>query len=159
MTHDTEHSRKNLPVDIKELLAKVIDRRKWRQRLQLHRTFQLWSEVVGPDIGARAQPVFIRGRTLWVEVTDSIWMQQLHLQKMLLLELLNSKLEGPTLADIRFALNPELNKGAGIIPHRKATRPVDLEKLAAFEKDLAMVQDEGIKEALRRLWKKQHTNP
>jgi hypothetical protein len=114
---------------------------------------------VGPDIGARAQPVFIRGRTLWVEVTDSIWMQQLHLQKMLLLELLNSKLEGPTLADIRFALNPELNKGAGIIPHRKATRPVDLEKLAAFEKDLAMVQDEGIKEALRRLWKKQHTNP
>ena len=74
------------PIEISRLLSGVIENKKWRSKLELHRVFELWQSIVGQEIAAVAQPSLIRGHVLWVKVAESIWMQQLHLQKMLLLE-------------------------------------------------------------------------
>jgi hypothetical protein len=148
------------PADIKDLLARVITKKKWQHRMELHAVFRLWNEIVGPDISCRAQPACLRGTVLWLEVSDSIWMQQLHLQKLLLLDLINRRLAADGISDIRFKLNSELVCGrpAAAAP-KSVPRPVDKEQLAEFEQNLALLRDEEIRNSLRRLWTRYHTNP
>jgi len=147
------------PADIKGLLARVIKKKKWQRRMELHAVFRLWNEIVGPDISCRAQPAWLRGAVLWVEVSDSIWMQQLHLQKLLLLDLINRRLGTDGISDIRFKLNSELERVRPVMPETKPIpRPVDRQQLAEFEKHLASLQDEDIKNSLRRLWIRYHTS-
>ena len=150
---------KNEPVSIKDLLQKVIASKKWRSRLELHEVFDFWNEIVGQDISERAQPSRIRGTVLWVDVTDSIWMQQLHLQKMLLLDLINQKLEGSAISDLRFQLNVTLKKESQKIPQALQPRPIDMKKQEAFEKNLAPVTNKDVKESLRKLWQKSQQSP
>lgn len=146
------------PTVMKKLLTKILQGKKWQHRLQLHGVFSFWDEVVGPDISLQAQPSFIRGRILWVEVTDSIWMQQLHLQKILLLNLINNRLGDPTLSDIRFRLNSELVKKEDHVFSPKAPTPIDEKKLTAFNQHLTSLQSDGLKDALVSFWKKNHSN-
>ncbi len=159
MDRREEQSRQGGANDIRDLLARVIRKKKWRNRLELHGVFRFWDEVVGPDISGRAQPVCIRGSVLWVDVIDSIWMQQLHLQKLLLLDLINRRLDKGSISDIRFKLNSELGSTKPAAMLKKAARPIDKKKLQEFEEQLAPLQDEEIKRALLRLWKKYQACP
>jgi predicted nucleic acid-binding Zn ribbon protein len=146
------------PTAIKELLARIITGKKWQHRLQLHGVFSFWDEIVGPDISRQAQPSFIRGRILWVDVTDSIWMQQLHFQKILLLQLINNKLNDLALSDIRFRLNSKLVQKEKQIFSPKAPTRIDEEKLTVFQGQLASLRSDGLRETLVSLWKKNHSN-
>ncbi len=146
--------------DIRDLLARVIRKRKWHTRFELHGVFSFWNEVVGEDISGRAQPACLRGSVLWVDVLDSIWMQQLHMQKLLLLDLINRRLDKGSITDIRFKLNSELGSPKPVAPQpEKPARPIDAKKMQEFEEQLASLQDEEIKRALLRLWKKYQTCP
>jgi hypothetical protein len=145
--------------DIRGLLARVIRKKKWYTRLELHGVFSFWNEVVGEDISGRAQPACIRGSVLWVDVIDPIWMQQLHLQKLLLLDLINRRLDNGSISDIRFKLNSELSSTKTAAPPKKPARPIDKKKLQEFEEQLVPLRDEEVKKALLRLWKKYQTSP
>jgi predicted nucleic acid-binding Zn ribbon protein len=149
----------NEPVSIKNLLQKVIAGKKWQSRLELHQVFDLWNEIVGPDISERAQPSRIRRTVLWVDVTDSIWMQQLHLQKILLLDLINQKLDGSVISEIRFQLNVNLEKEKQETPQAQPPRPLNKKKQEAFEDILAPVTNKDVREALRNIWKKSQQAP
>lgn len=137
---------------IGSLLAAITLDRKWAKALNRHRLFAFWSEVVGKQVAAHARPKVIRGQVLHVEVTDSVWMQQLHLQKGCLLDALNRRLGPDGLADIRFSLNT----GAGFVeppPIRRAPPPPpDPAKLAVFEQFLVAIKDEGIRDCLKEIW-------
>lgn len=159
MDNREEQTRKIGANDIRGLLTRVIRKKKWHNRIELHGVFRFWDEVVGPDISGRAQPACIRGSVLWVDVLDSIWMQQLHLQKLLLLDLINRRLDNGSISDIRFKLNSELGSTKPAALLKKPARPIDPEKLQEFEEQLAPLQDEEIKRALLRLWKKYQACP
>ncbi|MFQ5915073.1 MAG: DUF721 domain-containing protein [Nitrospinota bacterium] len=49
----------------------------WGRGVRRYEVIRHWVEVVGPAVAHRAQPVEIRGRTLYVEVADPVWLQQL----------------------------------------------------------------------------------
>lgn len=142
------------PVDIKTMLADVCRKRKWQQRLDLHAVFQLWDELVGEDIAAQAQPSLVRGQVLWVKVADSVWMQQLHLQKLLLLETINQRLTDTGFTDIRFQFDAATGSRETSPPvtEQETVRPPTQEKVRAFETLISPLQDEEIKRALRNLW-------
>ena len=109
MPKTSQENKKHNPEEISRLLSAVFENRKWRSKLELHRVFEFWDRTVGKEIAAVAQPSLIRSRNvLWVKVKDSIWMQQLHLQKMLLLEKLNRQFKGEKLSDIHFQLDSSL---------------------------------------------------
>ena len=146
------------PAAIKDLLARVFRKKKWQRRLQLHAVFRYWDEIVGTDISGRARPACLRGSVLWVEVADSIWMQQLHLQKLILLDLINRRLGVAGIYDIRFKLNSELDCSRPAAQAPKSVSPPDERQLEEFERHLAPLRDEDIKNCLRRLWAKFHTN-
>jgi predicted nucleic acid-binding Zn ribbon protein len=126
--------------------------RKWTKALNRHRLFEFWGEAVGREVAAHARPQVIRGAVLQVEVTDSVWMQQLQFQKGLLLEALNRRLGEEGLADIRFVLKScETFADPPPLPPRRPNPP-DPIKLAGFDKFLAVIKDEQIRACLKRIW-------
>ena len=142
------------PVDMHQLLHTVFKDKKWRNRLELHAVFDFWEKTVGSDIAAIAQPSLIRGNVLWVRVADSVWMQQLHLQKMLLLEKLNQRLPGAKLTDIHLQLDSSLKQPPKTLT-RKPPKPAlvpDKVKEQEFDNLIDSLKDEAIKGSLKSLW-------
>ena len=142
----------NRPVAINRLLAAVCEHKKWRAKLELHRVFEFWNDIVGKDIAAVARPALIRGHVLWVAVTDSVWMQQLHLQKMLLLQKINRQLKDETFADIRFQLNSSLAPPPE--PDAGKAKPVylDKKKEQEFDRLINSLENDDLKASLKHLW-------
>lgn len=146
------------PSPLGALLKELFRRKKWQQRLDQHALFLQWEEIVGADLAERAQPDCIRGDVLWLRVVDSVWMQQLSLQKPALLALLNGGREGEGVKDIRFRLDVGLGRrqppaSAGKKPGGRE-RPASAEELREFEEMALSLRDEELKAAMRRLWLK-----
>ncbi|MEN8133960.1 MAG: DUF721 domain-containing protein [Thermodesulfobacteriota bacterium] len=150
-------SRKKKIVKIDTLMGELFANRDWQQHLDRNRIFEFWSEAVGKDIAAHAQPKLIRGKVLWVNVTDSIWMQQLHLMKEHLRQVINERLGGDVeVSDIRFNLvttiRPVLSE-VKKINQKPAVKPdPDPQKLAEFEKMISAITDAGARDSFRTLW-------
>lgn len=147
----------NKPVEISRLLSAVFENKKWQSKLELHRVFQFWNSVVGKEIAAVAQPSVLRGHVLWVKVAESIWMQQLHLQKMLLLEKINQQLHEEKISDIHFQLNSSL--APPFEPEIKKSKPVflDKKKEQEFDKLISSLDNDELKASLKSFWVKMHT--
>ena len=144
------------PTPIRTLLASLIATKGWEGRVELHKVFTFWDELLGADIARQAQPHVIRKTVLWVRVSDSVWMQQLHLLKGMILEKLNSRLTKNKLTDLRFQLDSSLGMDAGRReeqPARSAASPSARQKME-FEALLASIQDDEIKAAIRKCWLK-----
>ena len=144
-------------MEISRLLSAVFENKKWHSKLELHRVFDFWDRTVGKEIAAVAQPSLIRGRdVLWVKVKDSIWMQQLHLQKMLLLEKINKQLSGEKFSDIHFQLDSSLS----IPPETETEKPkpifLDKKQEQKFDQIISSLGNDDLKASLKSLWIKMH---
>ncbi len=153
-------SRSKQPVLLATLLADLFRDKRWDTRRELHRVFLFWEQAVGPDIAAQARPHLIRNTTLWLQVRDPIWMQQLHLQKMLLLERLNQRLTKARLTDIRFTINANLRTTAPEPETRPRNIPlkkeIDPQKKQEGEQLVAGLKNDEIRAALQSLWDTLH---
>ncbi len=137
---------------IGKLLESLTANRQWTKALNRHRLFDFWGEAVGREVAAHARPQLIRGSVLHVEVTDSVWMQQLQFQKGLLLENLNQRLGEEGLNDIRFVLKSCVTFEEPPPPAPRRPPPPDPVKLAGFEKFLTGIKDEQVRASLKRIW-------
>jgi len=137
---------------IGNLLAALVTDRNWAKALNRHRLFEFWEETVGRDIAAHARPKVIRKQVLQVEVTDSVWMQQLHLQKSSLLAALNRRIGEDDLTDIRFTLHYGANFSKPLPPKIPPPPPPDPVKMAEFEQFLVSIHDEEVRDSLRSIW-------
>lgn len=157
MTSAKQSNDTNRPVQINRLLYAVFQTKKWHSKLELHRVFEFWNSTVGREIAAIAQPSLIRGQVLWVKVAGSVWMQQLHLQKMLLLEKINEQLHGEKISDIRFQLNSSLTPPPE--PEVQKAKPVFLDKKEEqkFDNLISSLDNEELKASLKSLWVKMHS--
>ncbi len=132
----------------------MITRRKWQDRFELHEVFDFWEKAVGKEIASHATPSKFRGKVLWVDVSDSIWMQQLQFLKTMLLEKINKQFEAVEVEDIRFQLllpNDSLPKTTP--PPRPAGPLPDEGDLTQFEEFLGDVDDPELKVAMLRCWR------
>jgi hypothetical protein len=145
------------PVGISRLLANVFEHKKWGSKLELHKVFEFWNSTVGKEVAAVAQPSLIRGHVLWVKVADSVWMQQLHLQKMLLLKKINNQLHKEKISDIHFQLDSSLPIPPE--PESKKSEPVFLDKKEEqkFDKLISFLESNDLKASLKSLWVKMNT--
>lgn len=133
------------------VLRELVREKKWESRLSLHAIFDFWEQAVGRDIAEHAWPMHIRGFVLWVGVTDSVWMQHLHLQKNILLETLNAQLTGEKLTNIRFDLAVPAPQAAGYSRLPPSFAPLDNKTCQDIKKATAAVQDQAIRDSLERL--------
>jgi predicted nucleic acid-binding Zn ribbon protein len=137
---------------IDNLLQALVADRNWAVALNRHRLFDFWAEAVGREVAAHARPKVIRKQVLHVEVTDSVWMQQLHLQKSMLLDALNRRLGPDGLTDIRFTLNFRATFAQPPSLANPSPLPPDPEKLAEFEQLLSAIKDEGVRDSMKSIW-------
>lgn len=82
------------------LIQSILRQRGLDGKLREYRAWQVWDEVVGPQIAARARPIRIREGVLEVRVEQPVWMQQLQLLKPKILARLNERLEGGAIKDL-----------------------------------------------------------
>ncbi len=148
--------RKQGAIPISAVLAGLFAARQWEGRLDLHQLFQFWDEVVGEEIASQARPAVIKGSVLWVEVADSIWMQQLHMQKIMLLATINDRLPGAGLSDIRFRIGRGPWKmAAKPTPAKKGGRKgPDPDKQRCFASLLTALPDVETRARLLTLWER-----
>lgn len=142
------------------LLAELFKKKQWDKRLALHAIFRDWPKVVGPEIAERTEPQVIRGTVLWISVSDSVWMQQLHLQKQTLLGHINANVRGPEkISDIRFQIDATLDdekRAAAPGEQIAVARPIDPDERKAFEQLVTVINDEELRTRLLALWRKSH---
>lgn len=156
-----DYLKKTIKID--NLLKELFRKKQWEGKLELHSVFETWPQLVGDGIASRSWPHLIRGTVLWVNVSDSVWMQQLHLQKMELLDKINRSLPGDgRITDIRFQLKTSAGKpknADNLQEERVELRPVDPEQLNSFQRLVSSIGDDEIKGRLLRLWTKTHQRP
>ncbi len=144
-----------------EVLSGYTRRRNWQRQLGLNQVFLFWDEVLAPEITAHARPKVIKGDTLWLEVSDPVWAQQLQFETKTILQCLNGRLTALTkgeienlqLRDIRFKLCH--GPWQPVVEAEKPSPPpgpVDAARQVEFQQLTADMDDKEVRETLRRLW-------
>ncbi|MCX8043593.1 MAG: DUF721 domain-containing protein [Desulfobacterota bacterium] len=110
----------------------------------------IWRKVVGEQIACNAYPAAVRGNILFVNVANSVWMQQLAFMKKEILDKLNTALgSAARLTDIRFKIGP--------LPHSADTSPDGLlsqlssQELQQIEHQTASIADPELREIFQRV--------
>lgn len=146
------------PVSLARLLDEMISRKNWSKKISQHAVFDLWPEIVGEDIAQRTCPYVIRGSVLWVRVSDSVWMQQLHFQKPLILDKINKRLRSSVISDLRFQVDSNLDRVAS--DDNKGNQEVgasleDPRESEAFEHMLELVTDDmEVQKVVKKCWER-----
>jgi hypothetical protein len=111
-----------------------------------------WKEIVGDSVALQAQPLAIRNRILFVNVSHSTWMQQLQFLKPTLLEKINAFLGEPLLQDIRFKLG-KISQEASSPPRANPLEEekLDKETLNQIESILQKIEDQEVRTSLRNV--------
>jgi len=91
-----------------DVLKNLLRDRGLEEGVRRHSALLGWEEVVGRRIAGRARPREMRGKTLFVEVDGSAWIQELTFLREEILEKLNRRVGGDALDRIIF-----LAKGEG----------------------------------------------
>lgn len=134
------------------LIESLLRQRGFEGKLREYRAWQVWDEVVGPQIAARARPSRIRDGVLEVRVDQPVWMQQLQLMKPKILARLNERLEG-AIRDIylrRGRNEPQTAEPPPALPAWRA-QPLTEEESAAIEAALACIHDPELRRSMRAI--------
>jgi hypothetical protein len=121
------------------------------------RLLEIWQKAVGPQISAQTRPDKLKRNTLFIKVSSSVWMHQLHILKQDIIEKINEIPGKELIKNIHFSI--------GEIPSTMPTNPYgssfssesyplkDKEK-KLIEKSISSVADPELKEILKRVMTK-----
>jgi predicted nucleic acid-binding Zn ribbon protein len=62
---------------IGEILKRYLNRSGFLKKLNDYKVFLRWEDIVGDKVAMYAKPYRIKGSTLWVVVSNSVWLQEL----------------------------------------------------------------------------------
>jgi predicted nucleic acid-binding Zn ribbon protein len=94
------------PTPVGETLGAVVRRRGWDERLRGATAWSRWSDIVGPDLAERCEPVRIAGGTLLVRAENQVWATQLRYLTSQLLDNAERVLGPGTVREVRIVVGP-----------------------------------------------------
>lgn len=133
------------------ILPGLVQDRGWEVQMDLRSFFPHWQELMEPDVALHSRPVRIAKATLWLEVDNSAWLQQLRFQKVTILEIINGYLKKSQLRDIRFTL-PDGGEAIQTVGEKVRFQAPSAEEISGFEDQIAYIEDQAIRDALMRFW-------
>ncbi|PKN76881.1 MAG: hypothetical protein CVU52_02920 [Deltaproteobacteria bacterium HGW-Deltaproteobacteria-10] len=95
---------------IGEILFSTFKRRGMAEKLEENAVLKFWPKAVGRQIALQTQPDSLRGGTLFVKATSSVWVQQLHFMKEEIRQKLNELAGKNAIKEIRFTVGHEISK-------------------------------------------------
>jgi hypothetical protein len=113
-----------------------------------------WAESVGDRMKELTFPYKFRNGTLYIAVTDSIWLSEISLLKNEILEKINSV--NPEVADLHFKLtdhkiNPPLNEEKSVNVKERALSERELRNI---EETAGIIKDEKLRDIFRNAMSK-----
>ena len=92
----------NQPQSLGSVLAELVDRYGYRERLDAARAVEAWPEVVGPSIAGVTEQVWMRNGVLHVKVRSAAWRHQLQFQRSAWRERMNEHLGREVVDEVVF---------------------------------------------------------
>jgi hypothetical protein len=121
------------------------------------RLLEVWYKAVGPQISAHTRPDKLRRNTLFVKVSSSVWMQQLHNLKSEIIEKFNNLMGKELVRNIHFSIG-EIPSALPKISHPESfsleSYPLKDKEKKLIEKSTSSVADKELKEILKRVMTK-----
>ena len=101
-----ERKQKKGFVPIGSIIADLLKQYRRESNGGLIQVWHVWDGVVGEAIASNAQPAAFKGDLLLVHVTSSTWIHQLQFLKADIISKLNTALDKPAVAEIKFKIGP-----------------------------------------------------
>jgi len=124
-----------------------------QRRLKTEQLAVLWPKIVGPNVAKIANPAQFRNGTLFIDVADHVWMQELKFQEVELIRRLNDALHEPLLRRLFFQLArsvpPKPSVADESITAPLVPTPLDPQQELALEREVASVRDPELREILK----------
>lgn len=95
------------PILLKDILPHVLSSLGLKKGIERQKAVFIWDRVVGKDIRRHTRARYVRGKKMWVDVDDPIWIQQLSFLKSEIVKKLNKELKSDKICDIIFKLRVE----------------------------------------------------
>ncbi len=137
------------PAKVGDLLPGLAKKNGWSAVVEVHRLKSAWVSIVGEAVAAHTTPEKISGKRLTVLVDSSPWLVQLGFYKRDILRKINNLLGGGLVGDLFFRVGKVKKKSAGTHKKPRLAIPAAVRKQA--DAYAGEVQDEGVRDALRRL--------
>ena len=83
-------------------LKKLLKKEGLENEINQQKAIDLWGDVVGKKIKENTEPVEVRFGVMTVKTKNSVWKQELQIQKVNIIKSLNKKLIKTTIKDLRF---------------------------------------------------------
>jgi hypothetical protein len=124
-----------------------------QKRLKTEQLTTLWPRIVGSAVAKIASPAQFRSGTLFIDVADSVWMQELKFQEGELIQRLNEALGEALVRRLFFQLArvppPDLDSPTETTTASPAPPPLDSQQELAIEREVAGVRDPQLREVLK----------
>jgi hypothetical protein len=124
-----------------------------QKRLKTEQLSMLWPKVVGPIVAKVAYPAQFRRGTLFIDVVDNVWMQELKFREGELIERLNDAVGELLVRRLFWQLArthpPELGPQGETETSVPAVPSLDPQQELALEREVADVRDPQLREVLK----------
>ncbi|PIE63833.1 MAG: hypothetical protein CSA26_10950 [Desulfobacterales bacterium] len=134
------------------VLPDIISHKGWKVKLDMYSFFPDWEQIVAGNAAACSRPLKIKKDTLWVEVENSSWMQQLQYEKYQILADINARLKFSRIKDIKFTLPEGDRKEPKPERARLTFVSPDPQEVERFEKQIESIEDDRTRKAIFWLW-------
>lgn len=135
------------------ILQQVLGAQGMEQKLRQYRAWEVWEQVVGPQIARHARPLRLREGVLEVRVDQPIWMQQLRMMAPEILRKLNRALGEELIRDLywrRGTLDQAEPVGSPAAPAEPLPK-LNQDEVRQIEETTARLPDDELQSALRSL--------
>ena len=153
---DLQPSKADALQSIAPVLAQALRQRGLGHLVLLGRIVQHWYTIAGPQLTAVTQPESIRGRVLFVTVSDAIWLQQITFYQAQLLENIRSVLGDVPITKLHFMLAMSSSRQPILSPPEEDLEPLPLTAVEEqqMQEGTASIADPELREAVRQAWQR-----
>lgn len=147
------------PLSVKNVLGSSFPFLGLGKRIKEFKVLRAWTDIVGENIALRARPSSIKRSILYVEVTSAAWMNELQFHVQTIIEKTNALLGEGYIKKVIFKASDK-KEFPPTATSKKKPRP--LRELTESEEDFiekttAVVEDETIRETIKRAMEKSKT--
>lgn len=91
---------------IDDILKASLKHFKIEEKFKVYPIWKAWESIVGTQISKKTSPAFVSGKTLHIQVENSVWMQELEYQKRGILKQIDKVLPEAGIKMLQFILKP-----------------------------------------------------
>jgi hypothetical protein len=143
--------------NLSDILESVLKKRGMLFTSDKKRLREVWLKAVGDNIAVHTAPEKLQKGTLFIKVSNSVWMQQLHFLKKNILDKVNQEMGEHGVKDINFSIG-EVSSGSFKQKNQMSFFPENFPLQDKEKKAIAdctsSVSDQELKEILKRVMTK-----